>query len=256
MTNGKPVVIKMGGNDLAKSGFIPRLAAIVAERQKKQPCILIHGGGRAIDDLLSRLEIEPRYVDGQRVTDGVTLEAAEMVLSGVVNKRLVLALTQAGIDALGMSGVDRGLLRVEAWAESMGLVGRIVEVRKDVLLDLCASGVVPVISPISVGPDGRYNVNADHAAGAIAGAVGADSATFLTNVPGVLINDRVVPKLSAEQTNGYIEQGVINGGMIPKVEAALGALSQGVGRAIITDLDGLHAGTGTTFVLHHLRRGS
>jgi acetylglutamate kinase len=243
-----PTVIKVGGNDLSTPGFTDQLAAAVYDLSQAEPCILVHGGGRAITDLMARLGIEPVYVDGQRITDEATLEAAEMILSGRVNKDLVAALLAAGVDALGLSGVDRGLLRVKPWAEDMGLVGRIVAVRVEVLDELCGSGVVPVISPISLGPAGRYNVNADHAAGAIARAMEAAQAVFVTNVPGVKVGDEVMPILSAEETRRLIEQGTIHGGMIPKVEAALAALESGVRQARITDLLGLQAGTGTVLV--------
>jgi acetylglutamate kinase len=243
-----PTVIKVGGNDLSMPGFTDQLAAIIYDLSQQEPCILVHGGGRAITDLMTRMGIEPAYVDGQRITDEATLEAAEMILSGRVNKDLVAALLAAGVDALGMSGVDRGLLRVKPWAEDMGLVGRIVAVRVEVLEELCGSGVVPVISPISLGPAGRYNVNADHAAGAIAGAVDASQAVFVTNVPGVKVDGEIVPLLSAGETRDLIERGEIHGGMIPKVEAALAALENGVRRARITDLPGLQAGTGTSLI--------
>jgi acetylglutamate kinase len=241
-----PVVIKIGGNDLEKAGFIDELAQTIAHLS--HPCILVHGGGQSINRLQERLGIVPVYLDGQRVTDAATLEAAEMMLSGIVNKQLTLALLKAGVDALGMSGVDRGLIQVEAWSAGLGLVGRIVQVRAEVLLNLCAQGVVPVISPISMGPEGRYNVNADHAASAIAAAIQAPHAAFVTNVPGVRIGPDVVSHLSAVEARDLIAQGVITGGMIPKVNAALDAVASGVHKAIITDLRGLSAGTGTEFV--------
>ncbi len=210
--------------------------------------IVVHGGGRAIDALMAALQIEPQYVDGQRVTDDAALDAAEMVLSASVNKRLVLALLGAGADALGLSGVDRGLIRVEPWGANMGRVGRIVSVRADVLGGLLAEGVTPVLSPISAGPDGRYNVNADHAAGAVAAAVGAARAVFVTNVPGVQTNGAAAPRLTRAEVDALIADGTIHGGMIPKVRAALGALDAGVPQAVITDLAGLHAGAGTAIV--------
>lgn len=243
-----PVVIKIGGNDLEKPGFIDDLAQATAALHAHTPCILVHGGGQAINRLQERLGIQPVYVQGQRVTDSATLEAAEMMLSGVVNKQLTLALLRHGVDALGMSGVDRGLLQVEPWSADMGLVGRIVHVRAEVLFDLCGQGVVPVISPISMGPEGRYNVNADHAASAIAAALRAAYATFVTNVPGVKIGPDVVHSLSVQQAHDLIDQGIISGGMIPKVNAALDAIASGVCKAVITDLPGLLAGTGTEFV--------
>jgi len=243
-----PLVIKVGGNDLAKLGFIEGLAEAVARLAQSQPCILIHGGGRTVDVLLDRLHIEPQYVDGQRVTDEATLTVVEMVLTGQVNKQLVRALLDAGVDAIGLSGVDRGLLRVEAWSAALGRVGRITSVRGEVLTELCEKGVIPVISPISLGPEGSYNVNADHAAGAIAAAVKAHSATFVSNVPGVLMDGLVAPKLTSGDIKRLIAENVINGGMIPKVNAALDALQSGVNAVVITDLDGLCNGTGTKIV--------
>ncbi len=248
MDKGSPIVIKVGGNHLEQPGFIPALAQVVAEHQQRQPCILIHGGGRAVDALMARLGITPSYIDGQRVTDDDTLAAVEMMLTGRVNKDLTLALLEVGVDALGMSGVDRGLIRVEPWSAAMGRVGRVVNVRAEVLRELCAQGVVPVISPISAGPEGRYNVNADHIAGAIAGAVDASHAAFVTDTPGVWVGNTLAEQLSAGEVRELIAQGVIHGGMVPKVNAALDALTNGVHRVVITDLEGLRRGTGTTVV--------
>lgn len=243
-----PLVIKVGGNDLDQPGFVEALAEAIAQVQRRQPCVLVHGGGRAISEIGQLFGLQPSYVNGQRVTDVAALEVAEMVLSGRVNKELVRVLLQHGVDALGLSGVDRGLLRVEPWAAELGRVGRIVAVRADVLQGLCAAGIVPVVSPISLGPDGAYNVNADHAAGAIASALAAAEAVFVTNVPGVRVNGEVMDCLALPQANALIAQGVISGGMIPKVQAALAAIEAGVPRAVITDLSGLAAGTGTIFV--------
>lgn|SRR5690554_5984838 len=243
-----PVVVKIGGNEMDRPGFFDQLAQAVAGVQQRTPCILVHGGGRAINRLQERLGLQPLYHGGQRVTDDAALEAAEMVLSGVVNKQIVLALLRAGVDTIGLSGVDRGLLTVEPWAPEMGRVGRIVNVRTAPLFELCAQNVVPVVSPISTGPDGTYNVNADHAAGAIAAALKAAHAAFVTNVPGVRVGEAIAPTLSIAEAQDLIAQGVIHGGMIPKVQAALAAVTEGVRQAIITDLPGLAAGTGTVFV--------
>lgn len=245
MANGITLV-KIGGNDLETPGFVEQLAQTVAARIEHTPIVIVHGGGRSISAMQQRLGLEPVYVNGQRMTDAASLDVVEMMLSGLINKRLTLALLHAGVDALGMSGVDRGLLRVEPVPE-MGRVGRIVAVRAEILHELCAQGVVPVISPVSMGDDGRYNVNADHAAGAIAAALDADVATFLTNVPGVQVGDDVAHSLTASEAQELITTGVINGGMIPKVTAALDAVAQGVRRAVITDLPGLSVGSGTVF---------
>ena len=159
------------------------------------PTILVHGGGKAVSEMMQALHIEPKFIDGQRVTDQAALEVAEMVLSGRINKQIVFTFVSAGLDALGMSGVDRKLLQVQPWGDGMGRVGRITHIRTEVLLDCCAQDVVPVISPIAVGPAGSYNVNADHAAGMIAGAVHADAAIFISDVPGVLLNGELVPRI-------------------------------------------------------------
>src|SRR5574341_473995 len=244
-----PIVVKVGGNELDKPGFVAALAQAIAPLQREKPCIVVHGGGRRVDDLLARLDIQPQYAPGgQRITDEATLEIVEMVLSGQVNKRIVRALLAAGVDAEGLSGVDRGLLQVELCSPELGRVGRVTSVRADVLHDLIERGVVPVISPISAGPDGAYNVNADHAAGAIAASVRAEYVAFVTNVPGVLAEGTAVPRLSADEVHRLIEQGVIHGGMIPKVNAALDALSSAVQAVVITDLAGLGNGAGTRIV--------
>ena len=246
-TNHQPIVIKVGGNDLDRPGFVDELSGAVAHLNSQTPCVVVHGGGRAIDSLQQKLGLQPQYINGQRVTDELSLEVAEMVLSGMVNKRIALSLLNAGVDAVGISGVDLGLIKVEPVSPEMGRVGKIVQVRADVLRDLCLQRIVPVISPISAGPDGRYNVNADHAAGAIAVALRASYAVFVTNVPGVQVDGSVAPFLTLDQARHLIEDGVIHGGMIPKVTAALDAVTSGVVRVMITDLAGLRAGTGTVF---------
>jgi acetylglutamate kinase len=247
MDEQQVVVIKVGGNELDQPGFLPAVAETIAALQEQQPCILVHGGGQAINKLLDLLEIKPIFVDGQRVTDESTLEVAEMVLSGSVNKSLVMALQSAGVEALGVSGVDRHLLQVEPWSASLGYVGRIRSVRTELLKQWVFEGVMPVISPISTGPQGRYNVNADHAAGAIAGHLHAGRVVFISNVPGVLVEGQLIPQLTQQEAQDYSDQGIISGGMIPKVSAALEALALGAGEAVITNLAGLQAGRGTRF---------
>lgn len=249
----QPLVIKLGGNDLMQPGFVDQLADVLRALSDTYACILVHGGGRAIDDWMVRTGLEPHYVDGQRVTDEAVLEIAEMVLSGQINKILVTALLEVGIDSLGMSGVDRGLIRVEQWAEDMPRVGRIIEIRTKVLIDLCDQGVLPVISPISIGPGGRYNVNADHVAGMLAGAVGAPQAVFITNVPGVQVDGELMSHLTQAQIKQLIATGEIFGGMIPKVNAAVNALSCGVPEVLITNLKGLKSGNGTSILVEGVK---
>ena len=209
------------------------------------PACWCNGGGKAISNLMTRLEIQPEYKDGQRITTSETLEVAEMVLSGLVNKQLVLKMGQAGLDAIGLSGIDRQLLTVEAWGENMGLVGRIINVRTEVLSSLLEQSIIPVISPISMGPASKYNVNADHAAGKIAGALEAEKAVFISNVPGVIRQGKTAASLTDQEIHALIHDGIIQGGMIPKVNAALDALSYGAQNAVITNLDGFTQNSGT-----------
>ena len=241
-------IIKIGGNELFSPEFIRGLSSAIKEEQKTHACILVHGGGRAIDELMEKLQIEPHYINGQRITDKATLEIAEMVLSGKINKELVFELTVAGLEAIGLSGVDRKLLQVEPWGQEMHLVGRIVKVRDELLAEYCTQGVIPVISPISIGSAGKYNVNADHAAGMIAGALKAEEVVFITNVTGVLVDENVVTQLFDTEVRALIRKSTIQGGMIPKVNAALDALKFGARSAIIINLAGFRKHTGTTII--------
>jgi acetylglutamate kinase len=252
------LVLKIGGNELDDPAFIEELARAVA-RMRSAP-VLVHGGGKEIGVLQKALGGEPRFVAGLRVTDETALAAAEMVLCGSVSTRLVAALLAAGADAQGLSGVDRGLIRVAKLQHPAGDLGRVgspVAVRAEVLRGLLEANVVPVVAPISLGPGGAYNVNADEVAGAIAAALGDPSSgsgesaevVFVTNVPGVLIGGAVAPRLTQAQIEGYIADGTISGGMIPKVRAALTALGAGVRTARITNLAGLGNGGGT--VIRH-----
>lgn len=239
-------VLKIGGNELDDQEFVARMAqAIIALRP---PPVLVHGGGKEIGLVQRALGGEPRFVAGLRVTDATALQAAEMILCGAVNTRLVAALIAAGADAQGWSGVDRGLIRVEKLQHpegDLGRVGRPVAVRAGLLRESIAQGVLPVIAPISLGPDGPYNVNADEVAGAIAAALGDAEVVFVTNVPGVLVQGSVVDHLDTARVEALIADGTISGGMIPKVRSALTAIEAGVRSARIVDLRGLTTGAGT-----------
>ena len=244
-------VIKIGGNEMNVAGFLEELAAQVAGVVAAEPVVIVHGGGQEIATLQTRLGIEPVKVDGLRVTDAASLDVAEMVLSGRTNKQIVRALLAAGLDAVGLSGVDGRLLaarKKEHPTADLGLVGEIVAVRAHLLQRLLQVGITPVISPISLSNDGQtYNVNADEAATAIAAALGAEALDFVSNVPGVLADGELVTRLSPDETETLIADGVISGGMIPKVRAALDALARGVPQVRIVDLAGLRGGGGTVF---------
>lgn len=242
------LVLKVGGNEIDDPEFLSGLARVVAALPA--PPVVVHGGGKEIADLQVKFGVTPHFIEGLRVTDETSLAIAEMVLSGRVNKRIVVALMQAGVDALGLSGVDRGIVRVQKMqhpAGDLGRVGRVVNVRGEILSDLVDRKTVPVLSPISLGDDGAYNVNADSVACAIACALNAEAVVFVTNVPGVLQGETVIPALTPGEAHGLIKTQVIRGGMIPKVRAALEAVAGGARAARITNLDGLLSGTGTVF---------
>ncbi len=246
------LVLKVGGNEIEDEQFLRELTEATGALRRKSSLIIVHGGGRRIAQLQKRLGLETRFVEGLRVTDAESLQVAEMVLSGTTNKRLTARLVSAGIPAIGLSGVDWGLLRAERLvhpAGDLGMVGRIVSVHTEALETLLQHGLVPVVSPISLGLDGEtYNVNADHAATAIATAIRASALVFLSNVPGVLVDNRTVPVLSPARAEALIARNEINGGMVPKIRSALEAVAGGVPEARITDLGGLLNGGGTRVV--------
>lgn len=244
----QPTVIKVSGHDLDDAAYLTEFATVV--KSLNTPIVIVHGGGTEISAMQKMMGIEPHYLDGVRITDPDSLKVVEMVLCGTVNKRLVRYLLAAGVDALGMSGVDRGLIRarkMQVTGQDMGFTGEVVSVRREWLLDLLGQGITLVIAPVSLGEDSSLNVNADHVAGAVAAAISASRAVFLTNVEGVLLDGQVMPSLTAEYTQRLIDDGTIFGGMIPKVQTALYALHAGVHSAVITNLDGLKSGSGTVF---------
>lgn len=247
-------VLKVGGNELSDPSFVTLLAQRVSEMRAEtgQSVTIVHGGGRAIAGMQAQLGLESIKVDGLRVTDSESLSVAEMVLSGHSNKILVKALLAVGLDAIGISGVDGGLLRCHKKQHptaDLGYVGEIETVRVDLLQKIARLGLTIVLSPISLGQDGlTYNVNADEAASAVALATNAEQLDFISNVPGVLRGDYVVPQLTAVETEQLIIEGIISGGMIPKVRAALQAINQGVAQARIVDLAGMATGGGTSFI--------
>ena len=242
-------LLKVGGAELQPGPTLDQLATALAKLATQQALVVVHGGGADIANLQRRLGLEPRFLEGLRITDEASMEVAEMVLSGTVNKRLTARLVREGVRAIGLSGVDGGFLRATKLRHPKGDLGRVGEISAvdaSCLHDLLAAGFVPVVSPISLGMDGLpYNVNADHAALAIARALGSAEMIFLTDVPGVMRDGAVLPELRAGEAERLIEEGVISGGMIPKVRSALEALAGGVSTVCITNLDGLAAGSGT-----------
>jgi len=242
-------LIKIGGNELAQTGFKHELARAITTFT--EPVVIVHGGGKEVDDVLTRFGLKPVKIQGVRRTDADALRVAIMVLCGLVSKQLVATLLAGGVDAVGLSGVDGGLLRVRKLENpefDLGFVGEIVSVRVELILALLRGGTTPVISPISLGTDGQiYNVNADQAASAIAQSLCVDRLDFVSNVPGVLIGGKVLPNLQASEANRMITSGEIRDGMVPKVRASLEALQKGVSEVRIVDIAGLTNNGGTRF---------
>jgi acetylglutamate kinase len=246
-------LVKVGGAELKEGQILDTLVDALTHLVAQGDLVVVHGGGSDIADLQRRLGLEPRFVEGLRVTDEASLQVAEMVLSGLVNKRLTARLVAKGVRAIGLSGVDAGLL----WAEKLrhphgdlGRVGEISQIDGSCLTDLISARFTPIVSPISLGRDGRpYNVNADHAALAIAGGLRVREMVFLTDVPGVLVDGHLLDALDADGAERLIEEGTVTGGMIPKVRSALQAVKAGAGSARITNLEGLSSGSGTSIVV-------
>ncbi len=237
--SGAVVVVKFGGNAMGDAEAMAEFARdVVLMRQVGLNPIVVHGGGPMINDLLNRLGIESNFVRGKRVTDKATVEVVEMVLTGLVNKRIVQAIMDEGGRAVGLSGKDDDMIVCEPDDPELGFVGRPVEMNVQVLRDLFNAGIIPVVAPVATGMEANqtFNVNGDTAAGAIAGALKADRLLLLTDVSGVKgANGDVVTELTDVQVREMIAEGTIAGGMIPKTETALEALEAGVRAVVILD---------------------
>jgi acetylglutamate kinase len=227
-------VYKLGGPALEDPGLLPALAEEL--RRGHGRVVVVHGGGRHVERELRARGLESRFVDGRRATSPEAMEVVEMVLSGVVNKAIAAGLTAAGLPALGLSGRDAGLLRARL-QPGLGRVGT----------PAWSGGLVPVVSPVSAGPDGgALNVNADEAALALAVALHAEALVYLSDVDGVRLGGTAVESLSADEVRRHVADGGIAGGMAMKVDAALQAVAAGVPEVIVAGkarLTGGFAGT-------------
>jgi acetylglutamate kinase len=235
---GAVVVIKFGGHAMGAEAELRSFARdIVLMRQVGVNPVVVHGGGPMINDMLAKLGITSEFVRGKRVTDAATVEVVEMVLSGLINKRIVQAINAEGGRAVGLSGKDASLMICEPDNPELGFVGRPVEMHPEVLHHVYAAGMIPVVAPVGMGRAGEtFNVNGDTAAGAIAAALKADRLLLLTDVAGVKdASGEVVTQLTPENVRQMIEDGVIAGGMIPKTETALAAIEGGVRAVVILD---------------------
>lgn len=232
------VVIKLGGHAMGSDDAMDEFARdVVLMRQVGVNPVVVHGGGPMINAMLDRLAIKSEFVNGKRVTDAATMDVVEMVLSGLVNKRIVEAINSQGGRAVGISGKDAGLITCKQTHPDLGYVGSPELVNPQLLRDLTVKEYIPVIAPLGTGHDGQtYNINGDTAAGAIAASLKADRLLLLTDVAGVKNQaGEVVTQLTASQIRDMTAEGTIAGGMIPKTETALGAIEGGVRAAVILD---------------------
>jgi acetylglutamate kinase len=244
---GNCVVVKYGGHAMGKGGDSFARDVVLLKQVGIHP-IVVHGGGPQIGQMLKRLGIESRFVDGLRVTDAATMEVVEMVLAGTINKQLVAAINGEGGCAIGLTGKDGRLIEARKATRSkvengvrievdLGFVGEPLAIAANVLDTFIRSDIIPVIAPIGVGTDGEtYNINADTVAGSVAGAIKATRLLLLTDVAGVLDADhRLVSEISAQAARRMIAEDIISGGMIPKVETCIDAVAGGVEAAVILD---------------------
>ncbi len=243
---GKVVVVKYGGNAMLNEELkIDVMKDIVLLNTIGIHVVLVHGGGPEINKMLDKIGKESKFINGLRYTDGETMEVVQMVLTGKLNKDIVGLLLKEGGNAVGLSGIDSGLLRakkIDKDGIDYGYVGEVTEVNPEIIKSLLQTNVIPVISTVALGEDGDsscYNINADTAAAKIAVALKAEKFVQLTNVPGVLkdVNDinSLIQRIPMQSVPQLIESGIVAGGMIPKVECCMIALKGGVPRTHIID---------------------
>lgn len=238
---GKIVVIKYGGNAMIneelKNSVMSDIILLTLVGVK---VVLVHGGGPEITEMLGRVGLESKFVNGLRVTDKDTVDIVQMVLAGKVNKSLVNLIERKGGKAIGLSGIDGHMLRAEVKDPELGFVGDITKVNVQPILDCLEKGYIPVVSTLGCDKQGNvYNVNADTAAAKIAGAMEAESLISLTDISGILrdMNDpsSLISHIEIEEAKSLMEEGVISGGMIPKVECCIDAINWGVRKVFIID---------------------
>ena len=239
--NGKVVVVKYGGNAMIDETLKEQVMEdIVLLWLIGVKIVLVHGGGPEINDLMQKLGKKAEFVDGLRVTDKETVDIVQMVLCGKVNKTLVNLLESKGGKAVGLSGMDGRLIEAAVKDERLGYVGKITNIHIDPVTDLLEKGYIPVISTVGCDKDGNtYNINGDTAAAHIAGALHAERLIMMTDIAGILRDkddpETLIPEVTVEEAAELQSEGVISGGMIPKVECCIEALRHGVENVIIMD---------------------
>lgn len=239
--NGKIVVVKYGGNAMINDKLKMQVMQDIALLQLiGVKIVLVHGGGPEINDIMNRLGKEAVFVDGLRVTDKETMDIVQMVLAGKVNKTLVNLLEKSGGKAMGISGMDGHLIESRIKDERLGYVGEIVKIHIEPVVDLLEKGYIPVISTIGCDKEGSaYNINGDTAAAFIAGALQAERLIMMTDIDGILRDkddpSTLIPQLTISGARALYDEGIISGGMIPKVECCIEAINEGVNNVVILD---------------------
>lgn len=237
----KIIVVKYGGNAMISEDLkMQVMEDIVLLWLIGVKPVLVHGGGPEISDMLKRVGKQSEFVDGLRVTDKETAEIVQMVLAGKINKQLVNLLGEHGGNAVGISGIDGHLIEAEVKDERLGFVGEITNVNVQPILDLLEKGYIPVVSTVGCDNEGNvYNINADTAASYIAGAMKAERLITMTDIPGILrdVNDpdSIIKRVNIEEARQLFADGIVTGGMIPKVECCIEAVERGVRRVTILD---------------------
>ncbi|MBQ6549961.1 MAG: acetylglutamate kinase [Lachnospiraceae bacterium] len=238
---GKIVVVKYGGNAMVNETLKQQVMEdIVLLHLIGVKVVLVHGGGPEISELMTKLGKVPEFVDGLRVTDRETVDIAQMVLAGKINKTLVNLLQMKGGNAMGISGMDGRLLVAQMKDPRLGYVGEVTEVNISPVLDLLEKGYIPVVSTIGCDREGNaYNINGDTAAARVAGALGAERFILMTDVRGILRDqndpESLIADVSLAETDEFFKEGIISGGMVPKVKCCIDAIQRGVHRVIIMD---------------------
>ena len=239
--NGKTVVVKYGGNAMVNEHLKEQVMEdIVLLWLIGVKVVLVHGGGPEINEMMDKLGKKPQFIDGLRVTDKETVDIVQMVLAGKVNKSLVSHLESKGGNAMGISGIDGGLIKAVKKNEKLGFVGKITGVNIAPIEDLLGKGYIPVISTVASDDEGNvYNINGDTAAAHIAGALHAERLIMMTDIAGVLKDkddpSTLIPHITVEEAENLKKDGIISGGMIPKVDCCIEAITHGVKNVVIMD---------------------
>ncbi|HBC69576.1 MAG TPA: acetylglutamate kinase [Sutterella sp.] len=239
--SGRVVVVKYGGNAMINETLKQQVMEdIVLLRLIGVKVVLVHGGGPEISDMMARLGKKAEFVDGLRVTDKETVDIVQMILAGKINKTLVGLLGAKGGRAIGLSGIDDGLIEAKCKDPRLGYVGEVTRVRPAIVMDLLERGYIPVVSTVACGLNGEtFNINGDTAAASLAGALRAERLLMMTDIAGILRDPKdpstLIPEISVSEASKLFHEGVISGGMIPKVECCIKAIRDGVRKVTILD---------------------